>query len=181
MNSKFKAILSVAAGSLLVLSASSWAQDDADDDKDAAKEKEAKLPVIHNEATVGAYYLDQDSYRYGKYSGLKDKGWYALVDFRLEKRPEWDSGDTIRWRLQGWRLGLESRQQLRFLGQAGGVLIEHEIAGPQAPVEQQVIEAVQNLAVARCVGQSEVVADRRKPGSRIAEAHRCLNRGLDRR
>lgn len=112
MNSTFKNILSIAVGSALVLSTGAWAQDDTDSDKDTAKKKDAKLPLIYNEATVGAYYLDQDSYRYGKYSGLKDKGWYALADFRLEKRPEWDSGDTVRWRLQGWRLGLESRRVL---------------------------------------------------------------------
>lgn len=110
MNIKSKTILSIAVGSLLSLSGTTWAQDSQDADDGAAKKKDEKLPLIHNEATVGAYYLDQDSYRFGKYSGLTDKGWYALVDFRLEKRPVWDSGDTVRWRLQGWRLGLDSRR-----------------------------------------------------------------------
>jgi len=110
MTIKSKTILSIAMGSLFTLSASSWAQDNADTDDDAAKKKAEPLPLIYNEATVGAYYLDQDSYRYGKYSGLTDKGWYALVDFRVEKRPVWNSGDTVRWRLQGWRLGLDSRR-----------------------------------------------------------------------
>ncbi len=113
MNINTKTILSVAVSSLFLVSASSWAQDDKDEANDSASKKSSSpLPVIYNEATVGAYYLDQDSYRYGKFSGLKDKGWYALVDFRLEKRPVWDSGDTVRWRLQGWRLGLESRRLL---------------------------------------------------------------------
>jgi len=110
MNIKSKTILSIAVGSLLTLSGTAWAQDDKGADEAAAKKKDEKLPLIHNEATVGVYYLDEDAYRYGKYSGLTDKGWYALVDFRLEKRPVWDSGDTVRWRLQGWRLGLDSRR-----------------------------------------------------------------------
>ena len=110
MNIKSKTILSIAVGSLLSLYGTTWAQDSQDADDGAARKKDEKLPLIHNEATVGAYYLDQDSYRFGKYSGLTDKGWYALVDFRLEKRPVWDSGDTVRWRLQGWRLGLDSRR-----------------------------------------------------------------------
>jgi hypothetical protein len=52
----------------------------------------------------------EDSFRYGKYSGLTDEGFAPLVDFIWQKRPEWDSGDTVRWRLQGWRLGLDSRR-----------------------------------------------------------------------
>ncbi len=110
MNIKSKTILSVVVSSLFTLSGNSWAQDNTDAKDAAATKKDDQLPLIHNEATIGAYYLDQDSYRYGKYSGLKDKGLYALADFRLEKRPVWNSGDTVRWRLQGWRLGLESRR-----------------------------------------------------------------------
>jgi MtrB/PioB family decaheme-associated outer membrane protein len=99
---------SIILAALLALPAASFAQDDkGDDDADAKKEE---LPLIHNEISIGAYYLDDDSYRYGKYSGLTDEGWYGLIDFRLEKRPVWDSGDTVRWRLQGWRLGLDSRR-----------------------------------------------------------------------
>jgi MtrB/PioB family decaheme-associated outer membrane protein len=67
-------------------------------------------PKIDNEFTIGLYYLDDDSYRYGKYTGLTDEGFYLLGDFRIEKRPEWDGDDTRRWRVQGWRLGLESRR-----------------------------------------------------------------------
>jgi MtrB/PioB family decaheme-associated outer membrane protein len=69
--------------------------------------------AVKSEVTVGAYYLDDDSYRFGKFTGLTDEGVEALVDFRIEKRPQWDSDDTIRWRIQGWRLGLDSRR-LKF-------------------------------------------------------------------
>ena len=99
---------SIMLATLLALPVAILAQDDKDDDDADAKKEE--LPLIHNEISIGAYYLDDDSYRYGKYSGLTDEGWYGLIDFRLEKRPVWDSGDTVRWRLQGWRLGLDSRR-----------------------------------------------------------------------
>ena len=85
------------------------AQDEDDADK-AADKKEDKLSPVANEISIGLYYLGDDAYRYGKYSGLTDEGTEALLDFRLEKRPVWDSGDTVRWRLQGWRLGLDSRR-----------------------------------------------------------------------
>ena len=110
MTHKFKTILSIAALSLFVISTTGWAQNDADSDDKSDKKEKAKESAIYNEASFGVYYLDRDSYRYGKYSGLTDKGWYALLDFRIEKRPVWDSGDTVRWRLQGWRIGLDSRR-----------------------------------------------------------------------
>jgi hypothetical protein len=70
----------------------------------------ADQSAISSEITLGLYYLDDPSYRFGKYSGLDEDGVEALADFRIEKRPQWDSGDTVRWSLQGWRLGLDSRR-----------------------------------------------------------------------
>ena len=100
---RFTQVLSGLTLVLFTLPVVSLAQDD--DDKD-----EKEPPVIASEITLGAYSLGEDSYRYGKYSGLTDDGFEALLDFRLEKRPVADSGDTVRWRLQGWRLGLDSRR-----------------------------------------------------------------------
>jgi len=105
----FKLSLGVLALALLTAPTGSWAQDDESADKKQDKKKE-KPAAIANTVTLGAYYLDDDSYRYGKYSGLTDNGFKPLFDFLLQKRPEWDSGDTVRWRLQGWRLGLDSRR-----------------------------------------------------------------------
>ena len=44
------------------------------------------------------------------YTGLTDEGFEPLIDFRIEERPRWDSGDTVRWKLEGWRLGIDSRR-----------------------------------------------------------------------
>lgn len=109
MKSRFKLLPTLPALFLLFASGGAWAQEEKAADTDTAK-KEEKAPAITNEFRIGAWYLGEDSYRFGKYSGLTDKGAEALLDFRVEKRPEWDSGDTVRWRLQGWRLGLDSRR-----------------------------------------------------------------------
>jgi hypothetical protein len=112
MKTKQNTILNFVVLALLTLPLMAWGQekDPATTDDDAAEAKEPA--VVESEVTVGLYYLDHDSYRFGKYSGLTDEGIYALADFRIEKRPEWNSGDTKRWRVQGWRLGLDSRRLL---------------------------------------------------------------------
>jgi MtrB/PioB family decaheme-associated outer membrane protein len=101
--------LSVLAFALVTLNAPAQAQDTESDDEKQDKKKETPA-AIASEVRLGGYYVGEDSYRYGKYSGLTDKGFEPLVDFIWQKRPEWDSGDTVRWRLQGWRLGLDSRR-----------------------------------------------------------------------
>ncbi|MDX1556561.1 MAG: MtrB/PioB family outer membrane beta-barrel protein, partial [Xanthomonadales bacterium] len=83
---------------------------------DAETEEQPEVP---DEVTVGLYYLDDDSYRFGKYTGLTDEGAEPLVDFRIDRRPQWDSGDTVRWSLEGWRLGLDSRRLLLDMNQQG--------------------------------------------------------------
>ena len=94
---------------LLTLTASAWAQDKEPEDEKQDEKKEVREEIA-SEVSLGIYYLSEDSFRYGKYSGLTDEGFAPLVDFIWQKRPEWDSGDTVRWRLQGWRLGLDSRR-----------------------------------------------------------------------
>ena len=80
---------------------------------EGVEEEADEQPVIEDEITVGVYYLDDDSYRFGKFTGLTDEGFTPLVDFRIDRRPQHDSGETVRWTLQGWRLGLDSRR-IRF-------------------------------------------------------------------
>jgi MtrB/PioB family decaheme-associated outer membrane protein len=111
MKSTKHTILGLVALGLFTLPAGAWAQDEEAGDKDKGTDKkEAELSPVANEVSLGLYILSDDAFRYGKYSGLTDDGYYALLDFRLEKRPSWESDDTVRWRLQGWRLGLDSRR-----------------------------------------------------------------------
>lgn len=103
----------ILALALLVSPCTAFAAEQKNDKADAKAQKarqDDNRSVVESEAELGIYYLDDDAYRFGKYSGLTDDGAYALLDFRWEKRPAWNSGDPIRWRLQGWRLGLDSRR-----------------------------------------------------------------------
>lgn len=95
---------------VLTLPLMAWGQDKEPAAPDDAKAETTQKAALESEVTVGLYYLDDDSYHYGKYSGLTNDGAEALVDFRIDKRPKWDSDDTLRWSLQGWRLGLDSRR-----------------------------------------------------------------------
>lgn len=113
MNNQLKQFLNVIILAIIVLPLAAIAQDEKSKDSGAEDKGEAKAEkesVVDNEVDVGIYYLDDDSYRYGKYTGITDSGAYALFDFRLEKRPKWDSGDLTRWRFEGWRVGLDSRR-----------------------------------------------------------------------
>ncbi len=110
MKTKYHFVLGFTVLALLALPVTAWAQDEDKKTDDKKKEQASEEPVVKKEITIGAYYLTDDSYRYGKYSGLRDDGVYALFDFKLEKRPDPKSDDTTRWRFQGWRLGLDSRR-----------------------------------------------------------------------
>jgi len=127
MKNQMKQTLSMMALVFLVLPLATWAQDKKDEepkatDKTAADKTEAKAEkksTVDNEIDVGLYYLDDDSYRYGKYSGLTDDGVSVLLDFRVEQRPEWNSGDATRWKVEGWRVGLDSRRLVFDFQQQG--------------------------------------------------------------
>jgi len=110
MKTKHHLILGFTVLALLALPVTAWAQDKDKKADDGKKKQATEEPAVQKEITIGAWYLDDDSFRYGKYSGLTDKGAYALFDFKLEKRPDPKSDDTTRWRVQGWRLGLDSRR-----------------------------------------------------------------------
>jgi hypothetical protein len=59
---------------LLTLPLMAWGQDD---DPFALEGVEAEIvdqPVVENEVTIGLYYLDEDSFRFGKFRGLTDVG-----------------------------------------------------------------------------------------------------------
>ena len=110
MKTKYHFMLGFTVLALLALPVTAWAQDEDKKTDDGKKEPATEEPIVKKEITIGAWYLTDDSYRYGKYSGLRDDGVYALFDFKLEKRPDPKSDDTTRWRFQGWRLGLDSRR-----------------------------------------------------------------------
>jgi MtrB/PioB family decaheme-associated outer membrane protein len=76
-------------------------------------------PILDNFIEGGIGYLDDDATAFGKYSGLTDKGVEPLIDFRLQSWPEWDGDSTVFWRVEGRRVGQESRRLEATAGQQG--------------------------------------------------------------
>jgi hypothetical protein len=80
MKTRIKHLLTVLALVFLFLPSTPWAQEKADDETKAAdkkEEKKEKTSVVDSEVEVGLYYLSDDSFRFGKYSGLTDDGAYS--------------------------------------------------------------------------------------------------------
>ena len=69
---------------------------------------ETKADGVESEIEVGIYHLDDPSFRFGKYTGVTDDGIEPLINFKFQSRTAWDDPDLSSWRLQGWRVGLDS-------------------------------------------------------------------------
>ncbi len=71
----------------------------------------AALPPETNESWIelGAWINSDDSFKFGDYTGLEEKGVSVLANFDISRRAVWDSGDVRWWRAQGQNLGLDSR------------------------------------------------------------------------
>ncbi len=61
-------------------------------------------PVV-SEVEIGVGYVSDDSYRFGRYSGMNDDGPYFIGDIKAQSYRE----DGLNWRIRGINLGLDSR------------------------------------------------------------------------
>jgi MtrB/PioB family decaheme-associated outer membrane protein len=89
----------------------------------ALADSEAVQPEI-NEVEIGAGYVSDDSYRFGRYTGLEEEGAYIIGDVKARQYRD----DAYNWRLRGTNLGLDSRY-LRLEGGKQGaqeVYIEYQ-------------------------------------------------------
>ena len=84
-----------------------------------APPKAADTPVYRNEVTAGSMWQSNTSAYFGRYTGLEDKGWYAIGDLKLHAGDAWDSGETGYADLVGTNLGLDSRTINGKFGQQG--------------------------------------------------------------
>jgi MtrB/PioB family decaheme-associated outer membrane protein len=71
----------------------------------AVKEQTQRTNFI--EAGVG--YVTQDSYKFGQYNGLFDKGPFGIFNFDVRDSAPYDTDSPVRWRLVGTNLGLDTR------------------------------------------------------------------------
>ena len=67
------------------------------------------LTEWRSEVEFGGAYVSDDSFKFGRYTGLNEEGLYGILDFDIKKRGPYDGEDTEYWRLQGENLGLDSR------------------------------------------------------------------------
>ena len=64
-----------------------------------------------NFVEIGAANLSHDSNKFGEYSGMNDKGAYAIGNFSVKGGDGYGPGDgTTRWSVSGSNLGLDSRE-----------------------------------------------------------------------
>jgi MtrB/PioB family decaheme-associated outer membrane protein len=72
-----------------------------------------------SEISVGAGYVFDDNQRFGQFTGLRDKGWYGLLDFNLIKRFDETGwlrffGRNVGFDNRELRLGVEQQGNWRF-------------------------------------------------------------------
>src|ERR1700686_3963354 len=72
-----------------------------------------------NQVDVGAGYVTQDSFKFGQYNGLFNKGFYGIFNFDVRGGGSYDSDDSTRWKVTGTDLGLETRDATAEFGQQG--------------------------------------------------------------
>jgi MtrB/PioB family decaheme-associated outer membrane protein len=73
----------------------------------------------NNEVIVGLGWQSGVGIKFGRYTGLTDRGAFALGGFTLRGGDAWDSGGTSYYRAQGTDLGLDSRSLNLSFGQQG--------------------------------------------------------------
>ncbi|HET9485422.1 MAG TPA: MtrB/PioB family decaheme-associated outer membrane protein [Xanthomonadales bacterium] len=79
-------------------------------DAEALEAKRRALTETRNWVEIGAGWVSDDSFRFGKYNGLEDEGLFPILDFELGRRGAWDSDDTSYWRVAGSDVGLSTRE-----------------------------------------------------------------------
>ncbi len=77
------------------------------------------LSEVRHEVEVGVGFLSEESFMFGRFSGLTDDGLFLDLHMDLYRRPPHDA-DTMRyWRLRGRNLGLDSRSLYGEYGNQG--------------------------------------------------------------
>jgi len=66
-------------------------------------------PLYASELEAGIGYNSEDSFKFGEYTGLTESEPFAILNFDILSRSDWQSEDTRYYRLRGERLGLDSR------------------------------------------------------------------------
>src|SRR3990172_3579280 len=75
------------------------------------EEAPEKKPAVITTSSVevGAGWVSTDSFKFGEYSGLEDRGFFGLGNVEVYRRSPYDGDSTQYWELTGTNLGLTSR------------------------------------------------------------------------
>ena len=74
------------------------------------EERRRELTEVRSWVEFGLGTVSDDSFRFGRYSGLERQGGFGVLDFDLRRRGAWDSDSAEYWRISGSDLGLRSRE-----------------------------------------------------------------------
>ena len=72
-----------------------------------------------NTVEIGAGYVSQDSFKFGQYNGLFNKGLYGIFNIDVLGGAPYDSDSTQRYRIYGTNLGLDDRYLYGEFGAQG--------------------------------------------------------------
>src|SRR5512144_365456 len=67
----------------------------------AESDEVRQLTQPTNSVEVGAGYVSEDSFKFGEYNGLFNKGAYGIFGFRVYGGGTYGSADPTRWRITG--------------------------------------------------------------------------------
>jgi MtrB/PioB family decaheme-associated outer membrane protein len=70
----------------------------------------AALTQIRSFIEFGISYVDDDSFRFGRFSGMQREGGYGVLNIDWFRRAPWNSADPTYTRVTGTNLGLASRR-----------------------------------------------------------------------
>jgi MtrB/PioB family decaheme-associated outer membrane protein len=112
---RFAIRASVAAVQAALVAVAAMAAAQAAESNDAARQ----LTQPTNQVEAGVGYVSQDSFKFGEYNGLFNKGFYGIFNFDVRGGGTYDSNDPTRWRITGTDLGLDTRDVSAEFGQQG--------------------------------------------------------------
>ena len=79
----------------------------------------AELTEIRNWVEVGMAWVDDDAFRFGRYTGLEEQGGYGVLNIDWFQRGAWNDPQASYWRFTGTNLGLASRSAAFETGRQG--------------------------------------------------------------
>ena len=95
-----------------------------------------------NSIEAGVGYVTQDSFKFGQYNGLFDKGAYGIFNFDVRDDTPYDADSAVRWRIVGTNLGLDTRSAYGGSREAGHVPGQRGLRRAAQQLHRQLPDAI---------------------------------------